>query len=105
MRYISIVSGVLFHADTLEVSSQLRNPWKEKDMQAIERIQRSFTYKINEVQHLNYRYLKRLHKLKLHSLHRRRERYKIIIWKITQHILANLNNTIGHKIKTRHHPR
>ena len=33
---------------------QLWNPWKAKDIQAIEAIQRTFTYKITEVQHLNY---------------------------------------------------
>ena len=70
------------HADTLERSChsltiymeyccQLRNPWKAKDTQAIEAIQRTFTYKITELQHLNYR--ERLHKLKLYSLQRRRE--------------------------------
>ena len=44
---------------------QLWNPWKAKDIQAIEAIQRTFTYKITEVQHLNY--LERLHELKLNS--------------------------------------
>ena len=38
----------------LEYCCQLGNPWKAKDIQAIEAIQRSFTYKITEVQHLNY---------------------------------------------------
>ena len=37
----------------LEYCCQLWNPWKAKDIQAIEAIQRTFTYKINEVQHLN----------------------------------------------------
>ena len=49
------------HADTLEISChsptieyccELWNPWKAKDMQAIEAIQRTFTYKIT-AQHLN----------------------------------------------------
>ena len=48
---------------------------KAKDIQAIEAIQRTFTYKITEVQQLNY--LERLHELKLHPLQRRRERYII----------------------------
>ena len=45
-------------------------------------------------------------KLKLYSLQRRRERYIIIyIWKITQHMVPNIDGTIGHTIKTRKHPR
>ena len=83
---------------------QLWNPWKAKDIQAIEDIQRTFTYKITEVQHLNY--WERLHELKLYSLQRRRERYIIIyIWKITQHIVPNIDGTMGYKIKTRKYPR
>ena len=34
----------------LEYCCQLWNPWKAKDIQAIEAIQRTFTYKITEVQ-------------------------------------------------------
>ena len=60
----------------LEYYCQLWNPWKAKDIQAIKAIQRTFTYKITEVQHLNY--WERLHELKLYSLRRRRERYIII---------------------------
>ena len=63
-----------------------------------------FTCKITEVQHLNY--WERLHELKLYSLQRRRERYIIIyIWNITQHMVLNIDGTIGHTIKTRNHPR
>ena len=78
-----LVSGAFSHADTLEIviplleyCCQLWNPWKAKDIQAIEAIQRTFTYKITEVQHLNN--WERLHELKLYSLQRRRERYIII---------------------------
>ena len=39
----------------LEYCCQLQNPWKAKNIQAIEAIQRTFTYKITEVQNLNYR--------------------------------------------------
>ena len=60
----------------LEYCCQLWNPWKTKDIQAIEAIQRTFTYKITEAQHLNY--WERLHELKLNSIQRRRERYIII---------------------------
>ena len=38
----------------LEYCSQLWNPRKAKDIQAVEAIQRTFTYKITEVKHLNY---------------------------------------------------
>ena len=88
----------------LEYCCQFWNPWKAKDIQAIEAIQRTFTYKITEVQHLNY--WERLHELKLYSLQRRRERCIIIyIWKITQHMVPNIHGTLGHTIKTRKHPR
>ena len=60
----------------LEYCCQLWNPWKAKDIQAIEAIQRPFTYKITEVQHLNY--WKRRHELKLYSLQTRRNRNIII---------------------------
>ena len=38
----------------LEYCCQLWNPWKAKDIQAIEAIQRTCTYKVTEVRHLNY---------------------------------------------------
>ena len=60
----------------LEYCCQVWNPWKAKDIQAIEAIQRTFTYKITEVELINY--WERLHELKLYSLERRRERYIII---------------------------
>ena len=56
----------------LEYCCQLWNPWKVKDIQAIEAIQRTFTYKITEVQHLNY-------------------------WE-RQHMVPNIDGTIGHTI-------
>ena len=88
----------------LEYCCPLWNPWKSKDIQAIEAIQRTFTYKITKVQHLNY--WERLHELKLYSLQRRRERYIIIyIWMITQLMVPNIVGTMGHKIKTRKHTR
>ena len=60
----------------LEYCCQLWNPWKAKGIQAIEAIQRTFAYKITEVQHLNY--WERLSELKLYYLQRRHERYVII---------------------------
>ena len=38
----------------LEYCCQLWNPWKAKDIQAIEAIQRTFTSKITEIQHINH---------------------------------------------------
>ena len=88
----------------LEYCYQLWNPRKAKDIQAMEVIQRTFTYKITEVQHLNY--WERLHELKLYSLKRRRERFIIIyIWKIAQYMVPNVDGTIGHTIKIRKYPR
>ena len=88
----------------LEHSCQLLNPWKAKDTQDIEAIQRAFTYKITDVQHLNH--WERLHELKLYFLKRRRERYMLIyIWKIKQHMVPNIDGTMGHTIETRKHPR
>ena len=76
------------------IPRQLWNTWKVKDIEAIEAIQRTFTNKITEVQHLNY--WERLHELKLYSLQRRRERYIMIyIWKITQHMVPIIANTTG----------
>ena len=78
----------------LEYCCQLWNPWKAKDIQGIEVIQRTFTYKTTEVQNLNY--WERLYAFKLHSLQRRRERYIIIyVWKITQHMVPNIDGTMG----------
>ena len=88
----------------LEYCYQLWNPWKAKYIKAIEVIQRTFTYKITEVQYLNYR--ERLHELNLCSLQCRHERYIIIyIWKITQHMVPNIDDTKWHTIKIRKHPR
>ena len=81
-------------------------------MQAIEIIQSTFTYKITEVQHLNY--WERLHELKLYSLLKRRDNYNYIIyiiilfiyiWKITQLMVPNIDGTMGHKMKTRNYKR
>ena len=102
----------LSHADTLLISCHSHTRvlllalefMESKDIQSIEAIQRTFTYKINEVQHLNYWEI--LHEIRLYSLQRRREHYIIIyIWKISQHIVPNIDGTMGHKIKTRKHPR
>ena len=103
-RVDPLLSHILTLSHIVADGTLLKSPWKAKDIQAIEAIQRTFTYKITEVQHLNY--WEKLHKLKLDSLQRRRERYIIFyIWKITQHMVPNTDGTMGHKIKNRKHPR
>ena len=50
------VAGALFHEEnalSLSLILLQQNTLKAKDIQAIEAIQRTFTYKITEVQHLN----------------------------------------------------
>ena len=65
----------------LEYCCPLWNCSKNKDIQQLERIQRTFTLKIDGIQHLNY--WQRLKALNLMSLQRRRERYLIIhMWKV-----------------------
>ena len=77
----------------LEYCSQLWTPWKQRDVLAIESIQRTFTSKIIEVRHLNY--WERLKALDLYSLERRRERYVIIyIWKIKMGLTPNINGKV-----------
>ena len=50
-------AGILtkYRHPSLEHRYQLWNQWKAKDIQASEALQRKFTYKIIEVQQLNYR--------------------------------------------------
>ena len=103
---VSVVEA-LSHADTLEISchssTRVLLPAQEsmenkRHTIGIEAIQRTFKYKVTEVQHLNY--WERLHKLKLYPLQRRLERYMIIyIWNIMQHMVPNIDGTMGHKIK------
>ena len=82
----------------LEYSCQLWIHGKQKTYKLSK-----LTYKITEGQHLNW---ERLHELKLYSLMRRRERYIIIyIWKITQHMVPNIDGTMGHKNKNQKTPK
>ena len=65
----------------LEFCSPLWNPTKIMDIQELESVQRSFTYRIAGCQNLDY--WQRLQKLSLMSLQRRRERFIILhIWKV-----------------------
>ena len=62
-RYLMLTLLKSLVIPLLEYCCQLWNPWKPKDIQAI---QRTLTYKITEAQHLNY--WERLNELKLYSL-------------------------------------
>lgn len=65
----------------LEYCCQLWSPWRIGEKQSLEAIQRSFTSRISDTQHLDY--WERLQELNLYSLERRRERYAILyIYKI-----------------------
>ncbi len=72
----------------IDYCSQLWAPTTKGELQKIESLQRSFTSYIPSLRHLNY--WERLDALKLYSLERRFERYRIIyIWKILEHKVPN----------------
>ena len=78
----------------LDYCSQLWAPAKRGDIQKLEMLQKSFLRKINGVKHLNY--WEQLKHLKLYSLERRRERYRILYtWYIIEGIVPNFNNNNG----------
>ena len=70
----------------------------------MEAIQRTFTYKITDEQHLNY--WERLHELKYYTVSRDAVNviYNSIYFKLTLHMVPNIDGTMGDKIKTRKHP-
>ena len=73
----------------LEYCSQLWCPLKRGDIQAIEMVQRSFLRKLSGLNSLSY--WEQLEVLKLYSLERRRERYRIIyIWRILEEQVPNI---------------
>ena len=75
----------------LEYCSEIWSPHLIKDIYEIEKIQRSFTYRIKGVKELNY--WERLKELKIMSLQRRRERNIIIcLWKIKNGLSPNSIN-------------
>ena len=72
----------------VDYCSQLYFPGQSSELEAIEEIQKSFTKKIPEVNHLNY--WERLSHLKMYSQQRRAERYRIIYtWKVLEGLLPN----------------
>ena len=89
----------------LEYASILWSPYKLAEINQIESIQRTITAKVDGMQNLNYH--QRLHKLKLYSMMRRRERYLAIhMYKIAEGLIPNSNkiefyNTSRHGVKCR----
>ena len=76
-----------------EYTCPLWNPTKVEDIQNLESVQRTFTSRIEEVQHLHY--YQRLKHLKLMSLQRRRERYTMI--QVYKMLNGSSPNDIGMK--------
>ena len=72
----------------LEYCSEIWSPYKIRDINTIEQIQRSFTSRIKGMNQLNY--WERLQELQILSLQRRRERNIILhLWKIKNNINPN----------------
>ena len=72
----------------LEYCSAAWNPHLINEIEQLESVQRSFTSRIDNMEHLNY--YERLAKLKLYSLQRRRERFLIIhTWKTFKELAPN----------------
>ena len=89
----------------LDYCSQLWSPVQKGDIQRIEMVQRCFIRNIPDIRRLSY--WEQLKYLKLYSLQRRRERYKIIyVWKILEGLVPNIGNTdSGNRITAKWHPR
>ena len=76
---------------TIEYCSQLWCPTSIGQIRMIEAVQRTFTSRLQHMEHMNY--WERLKYLKLYSLERRRERYMIIyVWKIINGYAPNLDH-------------
>ena len=72
----------------IDYCSQLYLPTQTSDLQQIENLQKCYTKKIPSIRHLNY--WDRLRALKMNSLERRLERYRIIYsWKILEGLAPN----------------
>ena len=84
----------------IEYCSPLWAPYKRKDIEKLEGIQRTFTVKIEEMSKLNYH--QRLKELKMYSMQRRFERFIILnVWKILEGFTVNVNNEIQCTINKR----
>ena len=85
----------------LEYCSVLWSPSSPGQIKSLDQIQWSFIRKISGTQDLNY--WESLKKLKLYSLQRRRERYRLIyVWKILENMVPNINNKISSSTHIRH---
>ena len=90
----------------LEYCSQLWCPIRKGEIQTIEMVQRSFLRRISGYNELDY--WEQLRRLKLYSLERRRERYRIIyVWRILEGQVPNIKSANGNseKISSKWHPR
>ena len=89
----------------LEYCSQLWCPLEKGNIQRIEMVQRSYIRKITGMSQMNY--WEQLNHLKLYSLERRRERYRIIyVWRILERQVPNVTSRDGRpKITAKWHPR
>ena len=85
----------------IDYCSQLWSPHQTNELNKLEAIQRRFTNQITSMKELDY--WSRLAKLRLYSLERRAERYKIIYtWKIIEGLAPNLStNKIQTKLSDR----
>ena len=80
----------------LEYCSVLWNPTAVGQIRQIEEIQKSYVRSINGMRDKNY--WDCLKGMKMYSLQRRRERYRIIyVWKILENLVPNINNTLTTK--------
>ena len=85
----------------LEYCSVLWSPSSPGQIKALDQLQWSYIRKIAGNYNLNY--WECLKKLKMYSLQRRRERYRIIyVWKILESIVPNINNKISPYFHVRH---
>ena len=75
----------------LEFCCELWHPYLARETNKLERVQRSFTYKIAGMKHMNY--WERLEELNLESLQRRREKIIVThVWKIKNSAYPNSVN-------------
>ena len=80
----------------LEYCSVLWSPINKGSIQQLESIQWSFLRKIRGINCNNY--WDCLKKLKMYSLQRRRERYRVIyVWKILENLVPNINGKVESK--------
>ena len=81
-------------APHLDYCSQLWAPGEGQHLQSLEKILKDFTSRIPEVRELNF--WQRLSHLKMNSVQRRIERYKIIyVWKALENLVPDCGVTLG----------